>query len=60
MSNKKISVIITLFIIGFLIIVGLMSIGSKLPFIGKAIALILAVVLIIFVIIFIIASIKHK
>ena len=50
MSNKKTALIVVLFIIGFLVIVGLMSISSHIPFIGKALALIFAVILIIFVI----------
>ncbi len=61
MDNKKIAVIISIFIVGFLAITAVMGLLSKLPFVGKAIALILAVILIIFVLsIFLISGRKKK
>ena len=60
MNNKKAAIILSVFIIGFLAIVGLMGLSSHIPFIGKALALIFGVILIIFVIAITVFAAKRK
>lgn len=60
MSGKKIAVILTAFIIIFMLIAGLIGISAKLPLIGKALAVVFAVLLVIFVLIFFIIISKRK
>lgn len=52
MNNGKIVLIITVFIIGFLIISALLGLVSKIPLVGKLISGIVVIILIVFVIIF--------
>ncbi len=60
MNNKKIAIIIVLFIVGFMAITALLGIAGHIPFLGKAISLILASALIIIVLLFFIISGKRK
>lgn len=50
MSNKKIALIILLFVTGMLIIIGFIGISSHIPFVGRGLSLFFAVILIIFII----------
>lgn len=60
MNNRKIAVIISIFIVVMLIVIGFMGIASRIPFVGRALALIFAVILIIFVILTVIISGRRK
>lgn len=61
MSNKMIAIIVTTFIIVFFAIAAILGIAGHIPFLGKALSLIIAVILIIFVIgFFVIISVKRK
>ncbi|MDE6469530.1 MAG: hypothetical protein K2L19_00725 [Eubacterium sp.] len=59
MNNKKIALIIILFVAGFMVLAAILGIAGHIPFLGKALSLIIAAVLIIFVLLFFVAA-KRK
>ncbi|MCM1114556.1 MAG: hypothetical protein NC397_03580 [Clostridium sp.] len=60
MNNKKIAVIITIFIVTAFIIIGLLAAAEHIPLFGKPLAFIFAIVLVIFVLAFFILAAKRK
>ena len=60
MDNKKIAIIIVIFIAVFMAIVALLGIAGHIPFLGKALSLIIAVILLVFVVVFFAVIAKRK
>lgn len=60
MNNKKIAVIISVFIAVLFIIIGIIAIAGHIPFFGKPLTLIFAIILIIFILGFFIIIGKRR
>ena len=60
MDNKKIAIIIVVFIAVFMVIVALLGIAGHIPFLGRALSVIIAVILIVFVVGFFAVLAKRK
>lgn len=60
MNNKKIAVILCVFIAMLFIIIGIMAIAGHIPFLGKPLALIFAVILILFILGFFVIIAKRR
>ncbi|MDE5963943.1 MAG: hypothetical protein K2G65_00910 [Eubacterium sp.] len=60
MNNKKIAVIISVFIAVLFIIIGIIAIAGHIPFLGKPLTLIFAIILIIFILGFFIIIGKRR
>jgi hypothetical protein len=60
MDNKKIAIIIVVFIAVFMAIVALLGIAGHIPFLGRALSVIIAVILIVFVVGFFAVLAKRK
>lgn len=60
MNNKKIAILVIIFIVFFMLIATLIGIAGKIPFISKPLMLILAVILVLFVLTFFILIAKKE
>ena len=60
MNNKKIAILVIIFIAFFMLLATLIGIAGKIPFISKPLMLILAVILVLFVLTFFILIAKLK
>lgn len=60
MNNKRIAVIISVFIAVLFIIIGIIAIAGHIPFFGKPLTLIFAIILIIFILGFFIIIGKRR
>ena len=61
MENKKIAIIVSIFIVIFLILTGLIGLAGKIPFLSKPLVFIFAIILVLFVLgFFIIISKRRK
>lgn len=60
MNNKKIAVILSVFIAVLFIIIGIIAIAGHIPLLSKALTLILAIVLIVFILVFFIIIGKRR
>jgi hypothetical protein len=60
MNNKKIAILVIIFIVFFMLIATLIGIAGKIPFISKPLMLILAVILVLFVLTFFILISKRR
>lgn len=60
MNNKNIAIIIALFIAGFMVLAAILGIAGHIPFLGKALSLIIVAILILFVLLFFIFAAKRK
>lgn len=60
MNNKKIAVIISVFIAVLFIIIGIIAVAGHIPFLGKPLTLIFAIILIIFILGFFIIIGKRR
>lgn len=60
MSNKKIAILVSVFIVGFMLIVGLIGIGAHIPILKNVLVFIFAILLVLFVVgFFVIAGRKR-
>lgn len=61
MENKKIAIIVSIFIVIFLLLAGLIGLAGKIPFLSKPLVFIFAIILVLFVLgFFIIISKRRK
>lgn len=60
MNNKKIAVILSVFIAVLFIIIGIIAVAGHIPFLGKPLTLIFAIILIVFVLGFFIIIGKRR
>lgn len=60
LNNKKIAIILVLFVAGFLFLAAVLGIAGHIPFLGKTLALIAAAVLILFILLFFVLAVKRK
>ncbi len=60
MNNKRIAVIISVFIAVLFIIIGIIAVAGHIPFLGKPLTLIFAIILIIFILGFFIIIGKRR
>ncbi len=60
MNNKKIAVILSVFIAVLFIIIGIIAVAGHIPFLGKPLTLIFAIILIVFILGFFIIIGKRR
>lgn len=60
MNNKKIAVILSVFIAVLFIIIGIIAVAGDIPFLGKPLTLIFAIILIVFILGFFIIIEKRR
>lgn len=61
MENKKTAIIVSIFIVIFLLLAGLIGLAGKIPFLSKPLVFIFAIILVLFVLgFFIIISKRRK
>lgn len=60
MNNKKIAVILSVFIAVLFIIIGIIAVAGHIPFLGKPLTLIFAIILIVFILGFFIIIAKRR
>lgn len=60
MNNKKIAVILSVFIAVLFIIIGIIAVAGHIPFLGKPLTLIFAIILIVFILGFFIIIEKRR
>lgn len=60
MNNKKIAIIVSVFILVLFILIGFMGIMGKIPLLGKPIAFITSIIIILFVLGFITVIAKRR
>ena len=61
MESKKIAIIVSIFIVIFLLLAGLIGLAGKIPFLSKPLVFIFAIILVLFVLgFFIIISKRRK
>ena len=60
MENKKIAIIVSIFIVIFLLLAGLIGLAGKIPFLSKPLVFIFAIILVLFVLGFFIVISKRR
>lgn len=60
MNNKKIALIVTVFIITMFVIIGIIALAGHIPFLGKPLTFIFAIILVLFTVGFFVIIIRRK